>query len=111
MDTTQPIPAAETTSGSTLGLAKGPKITVFFIADGSAPILKRKKFKFGADTKFGALSTFLRTNGPAFANIPLCLLVNKTFQPSFDQPLAELFDAFGQNDRLVVYYSQTEKWG
>eukprot|EP01084_Bolivina_argentea_P129018 227937_1 len=70
------------------------KIVVHFRAVGSAPILKQKKFKVGADKLFLSLTNFLKSQLKLSSNDSIYIYCNSSFQPSFDERLGDLYSCF-----------------
>ena len=92
------------------------KIKVHFVAVGSAPMLKRSKFKMNADDQFLVAITFLRkllklTADEEGVVSPLFIYVNSTFMPAPDERIGDLFDCFAKTGELVLNYSLQEAWG
>lgn len=67
------------------------KIVVHFRHIGSAPILKQKKFKVGADKLFLSLCNFLKSQLKLSTNDKIYIYCNQAFQPSFDERLGDLY--------------------
>ena len=92
------------------------KIKVHFVAVGSAPMLKRSKFKMNADDEFMVAISFLRkllklTTDEKGTISPLFIYVNSTFMPAPDERIGDLFDCFAKTGELVLNYSLQEAWG
>lgn len=92
------------------------KIKVHFVAVGSAPMLKRSKFKMNADDEFMVAISFLRkllklTADEEGTISPLFIYVNSTFMPAPDERIGDLFDCFAKTGELVLSYSLQEAWG
>ncbi|KAL9642422.1 hypothetical protein ABK040_014265 [Willaertia magna] len=89
------------------------KITLLFQAVGSAPILKKRKFKINATSSFNEVIFFLRDKLLKITNPSqsLFLYCGQAFCPNPDDFVGDLFDHFGSNDMLVINYSLKIAWG
>lgn len=108
------------------------KVKVHFVAVGSAPLMKRTKFKLNANESFSVISVFLskmlfKSSSPSSSNNnnnnntvgksppkkipPLFLYCNSAFVPSPEERLGDLRDCFSVRDELVIHYSLQEAWG
>jgi len=67
------------------------KVTVRFQAVGSAPILRQKVFKVGADQKFETVANFLRKKLDCKPTDSVFLYVNSIFAPGLDEGVGNLF--------------------
>jgi ubiquitin-like protein ATG12 len=98
-------------------LAARPSIKIHLRPVGSAPALKKSKFKVSADETVGALAVFLgnalggsgtgggsgESSAPA---VPFLYIVGGTpLCP--DEVLGELHRCFAAGDELIIQYSQT----
>mmetsp|Transcript_13948 Transcript_13948/g.17559 ORF Transcript_13948/g.17559 Transcript_13948/m.17559 type:complete len:121 (-) Transcript_13948:128-490(-) len=100
--------AATTTTTTTTPMTK---IRVHFVAVGSAPLMKKKKFQIGAHEQFAAVTAFLRRILKLNDGESLFLYVNSAFVPSPDERIADLHDCFNVRGELVINYSLQEAWG
>lgn len=88
-----------------------PGVKVQFKAVGSAPILKKTKFKVSASEPFAMVVNFLRRQLQLADSEPLCCYLVSAFAPSPTQNLGELCDTFGVEGEVVVHYSLTPSYG
>lgn len=88
--------------------AESKKVVVLFRATGDAPILKQNKFKIGAAEQFGKVVEFLRKQ--LHRDTVFCY-INSAFSPSPDEIVADLFNNFGLDGKLVVNYALNQAWG
>jgi len=92
-------------------IAEG-KVIVFFNHTGEAPELRSKKFKLGISYNFQYVTEFLRKQLKFTDNQPLCLFVQRSFQPTPDQSIEDLVKCFlGTNGVLTINYSLSPAWG
>lgn len=84
---------------------------VQFKAVGSAPILRKNKFRVDAGESFGTVIAFLRRQLQIGDTDPLCCYLASAFAPAATQPLRALADAFAVEGELVVSYSLTPAYG
>jgi ubiquitin-like protein ATG12 len=88
------------------------KVKVHFVAIGSAPILKKTKFKIDAHQTFAYLAANLRrTLKLADTKEELFMYLHSSFCPSPDDTLGNLEDCFKVRDELIVQYCLKEAWG
>uniref|UniRef100_A0A6B2LSK4 Ubiquitin-like protein ATG12 n=1 Tax=Arcella intermedia TaxID=1963864 RepID=A0A6B2LSK4_9EUKA len=91
---------------------KDGKVVIQFRQAGSAPEMKQNKFKLKADATFSSIVDFLRKQIKYTEEKPLFLFVNRTFQPTPDAIVSDLFRCFHTDAKfLVVYYCETAAWG
>jgi len=94
-------------SGAQWYRAEG-KVVILLKATGEAPKLKQDKYKVSAADKFGKVIDFLRNQ---LHRESIFVYINSSFAPSPDELIADLFNLFGVNGRLVVNYAFTQAWG
>ena len=78
---------------------------------GSAPILRKAKFRIAASDQFYTVITFLRKHLELDDAASLFLYLSGAFSPTPTQLLGDLFALFGAGDELVVNYSLTNSYG
>eukprot|EP00897_Mesotaenium_endlicherianum_P007769 jgi/Mesen1/701/ME000109S_10920 len=83
------------------------KVVVLFRATGDAPILRQAKFKIGAAERFSKVIEFLRKQ---LHRDTLFLYINSAFSPNPDEVVADLFDCFAMDGKLVVNYATSPAW-
>ncbi|GAQ90894.1 autophagy-related protein 12 [Klebsormidium nitens] len=88
--------------------AQSKKVVVLFRATGDAPILKVSKFKIGAAERFAKVIEFLRKQ---IHRDTLFVYINSAFSPNPDELVADLFDNFALEGKLVVNYACSLAWG
>ncbi|POM58100.1 APG12 domain containing hypothetical protein [Phytophthora palmivora] len=90
----------------------GPmKVTLQFVAVGSAPLMKRTKFTVNGHDQLSVVYKFLRKQLRLKDSESLFVYCNSSFAPSPDQRLSSLFESFQVGDVLVLNYSLTQAWG
>ncbi|KAI9985828.1 hypothetical protein PInf_024601 [Phytophthora infestans] len=95
----------------------GPtKVTLQFVAVGSAPLMKRTKFTVSGHDQLSVVYKFLRKQLRLKDSESLFVYCNSSFAPSPDQRLSSLFEvleasSFQVGDVLVLNYSLTQAWG
>ena len=96
---------------------KVPKTRINLQAVGSAPQLKKTRFKIESDKPFAVLDAFLRGQLKlgAAPEDTLFLYLCSGFCPALDEPIATLVDNFGTGQgkkrELVVQYCLQPAWG
>ena len=95
--------------------AKPAKAKLNFQAVGSAPVLRRNKFRIEADKPFAVVDSFLRGQLQLGPRDALFLYVNQGFCPGLDEGIATLVASFGTGQgkkrELIVNYSLQPAWG
>eukprot|EP00850_Spirogloea_muscicola_P020285 SM000211S06655 [mRNA] locus=s211:122898:124147:- [translate_table: standard] len=83
-------------------------VVILFRATGDAPILKQAKFKIAASERFAKVVDFLLRQ---LHRDTLFVYVNSAFAPSPDELIADLFNNFAVDGKLVVNYASSQAWG
>ncbi|KAJ7555768.1 hypothetical protein O6H91_05G054300 [Diphasiastrum complanatum] len=83
-------------------------VVILFRATGDAPILKQSKFKIAAAEKFAKVIDFLRKQ---LHRETVFVYINSAFSPNPDEVVADLFENFGIDGKLVVNYACSMAWG
>ncbi|CAB3995526.1 ubiquitin ATG12 [Paramuricea clavata] len=104
-------PTDEKTNTSTTPKETKTKIDVLLKAAGDAPIMKKKKWAVDANKTVAYLVEFIRKYIKCAASDSLFLYVNQCFVPYPDQPIQNLYECFGADGKLVLYYCKTQAWG
>ncbi|KAH7405028.1 hypothetical protein KP509_15G054000 [Ceratopteris richardii] len=84
------------------------KVVILLRATGDVPILKQNKFKIDATEKFVKVIDFLRRQ---LHRDTIFVYINSAFSPSPDETVADLFENFGIDGKLVVNYASNMAWG
>jgi len=92
-------------------VVKSSKIEVRLQAAGDAPIMKQKNYKVDGDKQISWILSFIRKFLKLKPTDALFLYVNQAFAPSPDQTVSNLSQCFGQDNKLVLYYSRSQAWG
>ncbi|XP_028413203.1 ubiquitin-like protein ATG12 [Dendronephthya gigantea] len=87
------------------------KIDVLLKAAGDAPIMKKKKWAVEANKTVAYLVEFIRKYIKCTPADSLFLYVNQCFAPYPDQLIQNLYECFGADGKLVLYYCKTQAWG
>ncbi|KAK7113714.1 autophagy protein 12-like [Littorina saxatilis] len=87
------------------------KIDVLLKPAGNAPILKKKKWTVDRHKQIGWISEFIRKFIKTETEDSVFVYVNQSFSPSPDTEIGTLFDCFGSDGKLVIYYCRTQAWG
>ncbi|XP_076451660.1 autophagy protein 12-like [Babylonia areolata] len=87
------------------------KIDVLLKPAGNAPILKKKKWTVDRQKQIGWISEFIRKFIRTETEDSVFVYVNQSFSPSPDTDIGTLFDCFGSDGKLVIYYCRTQAWG
>ncbi|KAJ3540979.1 hypothetical protein NM688_g6150 [Phlebia brevispora] len=87
------------------------KVLIRFKGVGNAPIMRQNLYKINASSKFQAVIQFLRGRLGWNSGEPLFTYINLTFAPAPDDTVANLFNSFATEDKLIVNYSTTAAWG
>eukprot|EP00591_Stephanopyxis_turris_P012490 CAMPEP_0195520784 /NCGR_PEP_ID=MMETSP0794_2-20130614/17542_1 /TAXON_ID=515487 /ORGANISM="Stephanopyxis turris, Strain CCMP 815" /LENGTH=159 /DNA_ID=CAMNT_0040650207 /DNA_START=333 /DNA_END=812 /DNA_ORIENTATION=+ len=108
-----PTPASISSKKTVVSANSDNKVRVHFVAVGSAPIMKKTKFKIDADQQFAYVMASLRrtlklADDSADA---LFLYCHSAFVPSPDQRLGDLNECFSVRGELVIHYCLKEAWG
>eukprot|EP00270_Netrium_digitus_P013519 TRINITY_DN449_c0_g3_i2.p1 TRINITY_DN449_c0_g3~~TRINITY_DN449_c0_g3_i2.p1 ORF type:complete len:118 (+),score=34.47 TRINITY_DN449_c0_g3_i2:48-401(+) len=84
------------------------KVVVMLRATADAPILKQNKFKISDTEMFVKVIDFLRRQ---LHRDSLFVYVNAAFSPTPDERIADLYDLFAVEGKLIVNYALTQAWG
>ncbi|KAK7507657.1 hypothetical protein BaRGS_00001592 [Batillaria attramentaria] len=87
------------------------KVDVLLKPAGNAPILKKKRWTVDRHKKIGWISDFIRKFIRTETEDSVFVYVNQSFAPSPDTDIGTLFDCFGSDGKLVIYYCRTQAWG
>ncbi|KAL8615405.1 hypothetical protein ACOMHN_036225 [Nucella lapillus] len=87
------------------------KIDVLLKPAGNAPILKKKKWQVDRHKQIAWISEFIRKFIRTETEDSVFVYVNQSFSPSPDTEIGTLFDCFGSDGKLVIYYCRTQAWG
>lgn len=87
------------------------KIDVLLKPAGNAPILKKKKWTVDRHKQVGWICDFIRKLIRTETEDSVFVYVNQSFSPSPDTEMGTLFDCFGSDGKLVIYYCRTQAWG
>lgn len=87
------------------------KITILLQPTGGAPILKQKKFNLARTQTVLWLTNKLRSFLNASKEESVFLYVSRSFCPTPNQTMAELYDLFKTDDKLVFHYSKQPSFG
>jgi len=104
---------SEGTDGGSAASSAAPKntIDVLLKAAGDAPIMKKKKWAVDPAKKVGWIIDFIRKYIRCEPNESLFVYVNQSFSPAPDTEIRVLYDCFGSDGKLVLYYCKTQAWG
>jgi len=91
--------------------AKAQKIEIRLQAAGDAPIMKTKNYKVDGEKQISWILAFIRKYLKLEPQDNLFVYVNQAFSPSPDQTVTNLAECFGQDNKLVLYYSRSQAWG
>jgi len=92
-------------------VAKSQKIEIRLQAAGDAPIMKQKNYKVDGEKQISWIIAFIRNYLKLKPQDNLFVYVNQAFSPSPDQTVNNLAECFGQDNKLVLYYSRSQAWG
>ncbi|GMH63875.1 hypothetical protein TL16_g03823 [Triparma laevis f. inornata] len=88
-----------------------PKVKIYLMPVGSAPILKRSKFKVSASSPWSQLVMFVRKQLALAPDASLHLYLGSAFSPNMDEQVGGLSECFRVGEELQVQYSIQEAWG
>lgn len=86
-------------------------VPLLLIPTGNTPILKKKNFKVDSNFTIGQLKVLIKKFLSLDTNEALFVYVNQIFAPSLEQTVQNLFDCFGCDGKLILYYSKAQAWG
>jgi len=92
-------------------VVKSQKIEIRLQAAGDAPIMKQKNYKVDGEKQISWILAFIRKYLKLEPADNLFVYVNQAFSPSPDQTVTNLAECFGQDNKLVLYYSRSQAWG
>jgi len=92
-------------------VVKSEKIELRLQAAGDAPIMKQKKYTVDGKKQISWILAFIRKYLKLEPQDNLFVYVNQAFSPSPDQTVNNLAECFGQDNKLVLYYSRSQAWG
>ncbi|XP_044065090.1 ubiquitin-like protein ATG12 isoform X2 [Siniperca chuatsi] len=101
----------QTTRRQTKRRRKVRKLDVLLKAVGDTPIMKTKKWAVDRGRTVQSLSQFISRFLKLEGSEQLFIYVNQSFAPSPDQDVGILFDSFGSDGKLVLYYCKSQAWG
>lgn len=81
------------------------------IATGNTPIINKKHFKVDSTLTVGYLKNLLKKFIKLNESEALFIYVNQLFAPANDQTVKNLYDCFGCDGKLILYYSKSQAWG
>ncbi|XP_037050958.1 autophagy protein 12-like [Bradysia coprophila] len=87
------------------------KIDILLNATGNVPIMKKRKWAVEGNKPIGSIISFIHKYLKMDAEEKLFLYVNQTFAPAPDQIIKNLYDCYGSNGKLVLYYCKSQAWG
>ncbi|OTF76576.1 ubiquitin-like protein ATG12-like protein [Euroglyphus maynei] len=90
---------------------KNNKVPLLLMPTGNTPILKKRNFKVDSNLTIGQLKLLIRKFLSLETNEALFVYVNQIFAPSLEQTVQNLFDCFGCDGKLILYYSKSQAWG
>lgn len=91
--------------------AKTDSVTVLLQAAGSAPQLKKKRWKVGRSKTMAWVVSFLRGYIACAPNESLFIYVNQCFAPSLDTEIGTLYDCYSAEGKLVLHFCKAQAWG
>ncbi|KAJ6641480.1 Autophagy protein 12-like [Pseudolycoriella hygida] len=87
------------------------KIDILLNATGNVPIMKKRKWAVEGNKPISSIMSFIHRYLRMDAEDKLFLYVNQTFAPAPDQIIKNLYDCYGSNGKLVLYYCKSQAWG
>ncbi|XP_025083950.1 autophagy protein 12-like [Pomacea canaliculata] len=99
------------TSSAVPSSPKLSKVDVLLKPAGNAPILKKKKWTVDRHKKISWIAEFIRKCIRTETEDSVFVYVNQSFSPAPDTDIGTLFDCFGSDGKLVIYYCRTQAWG
>lgn len=106
------LPRDTATALRTAGEFPSQKITVRFVAIGSAPQLRQKVCRISSAQRFEQVVSYLRRTLKVGNLDSVFLYVNSSFAPALDEIVGNLHMCFkDSNDQLIVSYSMTPAFG
>jgi ubiquitin-like protein ATG12 len=86
-------------------------VKVHLKAIGTAPVLKKSKFKVNSQERFATIITFLRRQLALGGGDTLFCYLHSAFAPSPSVRIEDLFRSFHSEGELVVHYSLSNAFG
>jgi len=90
---------------------KVTKVDILLNATGNVPIMKTRKWAVDQEKPISWVIRFIHQFLKLEPEDKLFLYVNQTFAPSPDQIIKNLYDCYGTNGKLVLYYCKSQAWG
>jgi len=84
------------------------KVIIFLRPVGDAPRLDQERLKIAGSDRFARVVQYLQKK--AKLDQPFVYL-RESFSPSLDEKISTLYEAYGNEGRLVINYSRTPAWG
>ncbi|XP_059612998.1 autophagy protein 12-like [Phlebotomus argentipes] len=92
-------------------LQNNTKVDILLNATGNVPIMKKRKWTVEQDKPISWIIKFIHKYLKLDPEEKLFLYVNQTFAPSPDQIVKNLYECYGTNGKLVLYYCKSQAWG
>lgn len=87
------------------------KIDILLNAAGNAPIMKQRKWTVDWLKDISWVSKFIHKYLKLDPEEKIFLYINQTFAPSPDQILKNLYECYGNQNKLSLHYSINQAWG
>ncbi|XP_055708725.1 autophagy protein 12-like [Phlebotomus papatasi] len=87
------------------------KVDILLNATGNVPIMKKRKWAVDQDKQISWIMKFIHKYLKLDPEEKIFLYVNQTFAPSPDQIVKNLYECYGTNGTLVLYYCKSQAWG
>ena len=84
------------------------KVIIMFKAVGDAPLLKQSKFKTLGSEPLRKIVDFLRKQIQRDA---VFVYLKSSFAPGMEDSIQSLFDAYGEDGKLVLHYATVPAYG
>uniref|UniRef100_A0A1B0CQH8 Ubiquitin-like protein ATG12 n=1 Tax=Lutzomyia longipalpis TaxID=7200 RepID=A0A1B0CQH8_LUTLO len=91
--------------------AQNSKVDILLNATGNVPIMKKRKWAVDQDKPISWIMKFIHKYLKLDPEEKLFLYVNQTFAPAPDQIVKNLYECYGTNGKLVLYYCKSQAWG
>uniref|UniRef100_A0A1B0D7A3 Ubiquitin-like protein ATG12 n=1 Tax=Phlebotomus papatasi TaxID=29031 RepID=A0A1B0D7A3_PHLPP len=86
-------------------------VDILLNATGNVPIMKKRKWAVDQDKQISWIMKFIHKYLKLDPEEKIFLYVNQTFAPSPDQIVKNLYECYGTNGTLVLYYCKSQAWG
>jgi len=86
-------------------------VDILLNATGNVPIMKTRKWAVDQEKPISWVIRFIHQFLKLEPEEKLFLYVNQTFAPSPDQIIKNLYECYGTNGKLVLYYCKSQAWG